>query len=371
MARRTVAIDPTRDALRAQLAFTSMERARYDVDGRTVLITGGARGIGLASARLLAQRGARLALLDIDDDELERQATPLNAAWAGCDVTDPGAVSAAVDDIVDRLGGIDVVFANAGVEPRVATVLSADPEAWRLVVDVNLHGVFHTVKATVAHVVERRGYLLLNASMYAFMNGALASPYAVSKAGVEQLGKALRTELRPHGATAGVAYFGFIDTALVERTFAQPAVDRLRKALPAFFTSPIAVERAAAAIVDGIERRSAKVMQPRWIPVLQALRGVLGPLDEHTANDPKVHEAIRLAETAEPDRASAPRGWQQIDPTNAKHRRAGLAIPITSRVVAASPAGRTHALGETGGLSGAAGSQSRIGRPFRVRTSVR
>jgi short chain dehydrogenase len=178
MPRRTVAIDPTRDALRAQLAFTSMERARYDVDGRTVLITGGARGIGLASARLLAQRGARLALLDIDDDELERQATPLNAAWAGCDVTDPGAVSAAVDDIVDRLGGIDVVFANAGVEPRVATVLSADPEAWRLVVDVNLHA------------------------------------------------------------------------ALVERTFAQPAVDRLRKALPAFFTSPIAVERAAAAIVD-------------------------------------------------------------------------------------------------------------------------
>ena len=309
MPRRTVAIDPTRDALRAQLAFTSMERARYDVDGRTVLITGGARGIGLASARLLAQRGARLALLDIDDDELERQATPLNAAWAGCDVTDPGAVSAAVDDIVERLGGIDVVFANAGVEPRVATVLSADPEAWRLVVDVNLHGVFHTVRATVAHVVGRRGYLLLNASMYAFMNGALASPYAVSKAGVEQLGKALRTELRPHGATAGVAYFGFIDTALVERTFAQPAVDRLRKALPAFFTSPIAVERAAAAIVDGIERRSAKVMQPRWIPVLQALRGVLGPLDEHTANDPKVHEAIRLAETAEPDRASAPRGW--------------------------------------------------------------
>ena len=121
-----------------------------------------------------------------------------------------------------------MVFANAGVEPRVATVLSADPDAWRLVVDVNLHGVFHTVKATVSHVVARRGHLLLNASMYAFMNGALASPYAVSKAGVEQLGKALRTELRPHGATAGVAYFGFIDTALVERTFAQPAVDRLR-----------------------------------------------------------------------------------------------------------------------------------------------
>lgn len=283
-----------------------MARTRYDIDGRTVLITGGARGIGLASARLLAQRGARLALLDVDEDELERQAAPLNAAWAACDVTDPGAVDSAVEDILDRLGGIDVVFANAGVESQIATVLSADPEAWRLVVDVNLHGVFHTVKATVAHVVARRGYLLLNASMYAFMNGALASPYAVSKAGVEQLGKALRTELRPHGATAGVAYFGFIDTALVERAFADPAADRLRKALPGFFTSPIAVERAAAAIAAGIEHRSAKVMQPRWIPILQALRGVLGPLDERTADDPKVHEAIRLAETPGPDRATAP-----------------------------------------------------------------
>ena len=254
----TVAIGPTRDALLAQLAFHSVGRPRYDVDGRTVLITGGARGIGLAAARLLARRGARLALLDIDEDELERQATSLNAAWAGRDVTDPGAVSAAVEDIVERLGGIYVVFANAGVEPRVATVLSADPEAWRLVVEVNLHGVFHTVKATVGHVVARQGYLLLNASMYAFVTGALASPYAVSKAGVEQLGKALRTALRPYGATAGVAYFGFIDTALVERTFAQPAIDRLRKALPGFFTGPIAVGRAAAAIADGIERRSAR-----------------------------------------------------------------------------------------------------------------
>ena len=124
----------------------------------------------------------------------------------------------------------------------------------------------------------------------------LASPYAVSKAGVEQLGKALRTELRPHGATAGVVYLGFVDTALVERTFSQPAVDRLLKALPGFLGTPIAVERAAAAVVAGIERRSAKVMAPRWLPAVQALRGVLGPLDEHLARDSRVQEAIRLAE---------------------------------------------------------------------------
>lgn len=283
--------------------MSAVRRARYDLRGRTVLITGGARGIGLATARALSSRGARLALLDVDEDELARQASPLSAAWAVCDVTDFEAVQHAVEDVVSRLGGIDVVFANAGVEPPLETVLSCDPEAWRSVVEVDLHGVFHTVKTTVAHVVARRGHLLLNASMYAFLNGALVTPYAVSKAGVEQLGRALRTELRPHGATAGVAYFGFVESALVQRAFAHPATAELRSALPGFFTTPVPVERAASAIVHGIERRSAKVLQPRWLPVFQALRGVLGPLDERTADASRIHRAVGLVE--DPSRVQA------------------------------------------------------------------
>jgi hypothetical protein len=121
---------------------------------------------------------------------------------------------------------------GGGADELRSLLLRAAPPASRSSRSRKPPRVFHTLKATVAYVVERRGYLLLNASMYAFMNGALASAYAVSKAGVEQLGRALRTELRPHGATAGVPYFGFIDTALVERTFSQPGADRLREALP-------------------------------------------------------------------------------------------------------------------------------------------
>jgi NAD(P)-dependent dehydrogenase (short-subunit alcohol dehydrogenase family) len=118
----------------------------------------------------------------------------------------------------------------------------------------------------------------------------------MSKAAIEQLGRALRVELRPHGATAGVAYFGFIDTGLVERAFAQPAVAALRDVLPAFYTRPIPVERAADAIVRGVERRSARVVAPRWLHPLLAARGLLGPLDERLARDERMQEAIRLAE---------------------------------------------------------------------------
>jgi NAD(P)-dependent dehydrogenase (short-subunit alcohol dehydrogenase family) len=118
----------------------------------------------------------------------------------------------------------------------------------------------------------------------------------MSKAAVEQLGRALRVELAPHGATASVAYFGFVETDLVRQAFAPPAVDLLREALPGWLTNPIPVERAARAAVKGIERRSARITEPRWVPAMLALRGVLGALDGRLAADEKVHEAIALAE---------------------------------------------------------------------------
>jgi NAD(P)-dependent dehydrogenase (short-subunit alcohol dehydrogenase family) len=280
--------------------------APLDLSGRVVLITGAARGIGLASAHSLARRGARLALIDVDAEELERQAGRLgtDVAWTTADVTDLAAVEAAVADLAERQGSIDVVLANAGIEPPAATARSIEPDAFRRVLDVNLHGVWHTAKATLPHVIERRGHLLLVASLYAFMNGTLAAPYAVSKAGVEALGRALRTELGPHGATAGVAYFGFIQTDLVTRAFAAPAIELLRRALPSFVTEPIPVERASDAIVKSIEARSARATAPWWVPLALAAEGLMPPLDERLRRDPRIHAAIRSAEGEPPGRAS-------------------------------------------------------------------
>jgi NAD(P)-dependent dehydrogenase (short-subunit alcohol dehydrogenase family) len=296
-----------------------------DVAGRVVLITGGARGIGFDSARRLAARGARIALLDVDGVEAERTAALLGSAVAyRVDVTDEAGLVAVVQSVVEHFGGIDVVIANAGIEPPAATMLSVDKAEFDRVLEVNLHGVWNTVKATLPHVVERQGHFLLVASIYAFMNGSMVAPYAVSKAAVEQLGRALRTELAPHGATAGVAYFSFIDTDLVRRAFASEALAAARRALPAWVTSPIDVERAGQAIVRGVERRAARVTVPEWVAPAMLLRGMMARLDGTLSHDRHLREAIRLAEAPRAAAEVAPSGRLGSDraaarPTVAPH----------------------------------------------------
>ena len=143
--------------------------------------------------------------------------------------------------------------------------------------------------------------MLVVASVYAFANGVLASPYAVSKAGVEALGRALRAELGPHGATAGVAYFGFIDTKLVRDAFEDPITQGLREGLPGFISRPLPVGRAGAAVVRGLERRSARVMVPRWVPAMQVMRGLLPfTLDRRMGDDERLRAALAAADAEVP-----------------------------------------------------------------------
>ncbi|MDB5065722.1 MAG: short-chain alcohol dehydrogenase [Chloroflexi bacterium] len=290
-----------------------MSRPVLDVAGRVVLITGAARGIGLDSARRLAARGARIALLDVDGVEAERAAALLGPAAVAyqVDVTDAAGLLAVVQSVVEHLGGIDVVIANAGIEPPAATMLSVDKSEFDRVLDVNLHGVWNTVKAALPHVVERQGHVLLVSSIYAFMNGSMVASYAMSKAAVEQLGRALRTELAPHGATAGVAYFSFIDTDLVRRAFASEALASARRVLPAWVTCPIEVERAGEAIARGVERRAAQVTVPEWVAPVMLRRGMMAKLDGALSHNRHLREAIRIAEAPRDAAEVAPSGPPQ------------------------------------------------------------
>jgi NAD(P)-dependent dehydrogenase (short-subunit alcohol dehydrogenase family) len=271
----------------------------YDVRGKVALITGGARGIGFETARQLYERGASVVLVDLDADTVEASAARLGdrALGLAADVTDRDAIAAAVGRAVERFGALDIAVANAGIAPAAATLRAMDPDVVERVIDVNLLGVWRTVRAALPHVVERRGHIVVVASVYAFVNGAILAPYAIAKAGVEQMGRALRVELERHGASASVAYFGFIDTEMVRDGMNDPVAETLNESLPSFARRRLPPSAAGRAVVRGIERRAPRVIRPRWWAVPSVLRGVINPLlDRRMERDSKLQAGVAMAD---------------------------------------------------------------------------
>lgn len=269
----------------------------YDLNGKVALVTGAARGIGYEAARQMHMRGASVAVLDLDAGEAAEAAERIGprAIGLGGDVTDSGALMKAVAEVVERFGGLDVALANAGIaQARFASVRAISGEEWERVFEVDMLGVWRTVRAVLPQIVERRGQVVVVSSVYAFANGFGNSPYAAAKAGVESLGRSLRAELAAHGASASVAYFGWVDTKLVRDAFAQEDADRVRELSPPWLLKRIAPDEAAAGLVRGIEERAPRIFVPRWWRYVAALRGVVNPLiDRRMERDAKARALIR------------------------------------------------------------------------------
>jgi NAD(P)-dependent dehydrogenase (short-subunit alcohol dehydrogenase family) len=282
-----------------------MAEPAYNVRGKVALVTGAQRGIGWETARILHSRGASVAVVDLDEDAAQEAAARIGSERTlglGADVTDREAIGAAVGAAVGHFGGLDIAVANAGVAPPVTTMRVIDPDVFERTVEIDLFGVWRTVRAALPHVVERRGHIVVVSSVYAFVNGMLNASYAISKAGVEQMGRALRTELRPHGASASVAYFGFIDTKMVQEAYEDPLVSEGDDRLPAFFRRRLPPSAAGEAIADGIARRAPRIIAPRWWAIWSTLRGVINPLfDARSLSDEDIQSRIRGAD--EPDRS--------------------------------------------------------------------
>ena len=260
--------------------------------GRRILITGAARGIGAATAKRLADDGARVALMGLEPELLERVAADCGGApWWECDVSDRTRVEEIVDTAAGELGGLDVVVANAGVAAQMA-IVGGEVDVWDRTLAVNLEGVFNTLRAAGPHVAHPGGYALAVSSAAAAVHIPLMGAYCASKAAVEALANCLRTELRPSGARVGVAYFAEIDTDMTSRGFSTDAAKHLTRS--GLFSRVAPLDSAVDAVVRGIARRSRRVVAPAWVRWLLPARMAVQPIVE-LALRRRVDRALRLA----------------------------------------------------------------------------
>src|SRR5437763_2589183 len=253
---------------------------RFDVNGRTVFITGAARGIGAGSAERLHARGANVALVGLEPELLEQNAARLGerAASFEADVTDLDALERAVRATVERFGAIDVAIANAGIAFTGAALASAPVEQVERTLAVNLLGVWRTDRAVIGQIMQRRGYLLNIASLAAVVHGPMMGPYTSAKAGVEALTDALRGEAAVSGARIGCAYSRLIAPDLVPATFAVPSSQGMTGQMPAFMRNPAPLSVPIDVIKPGTGRRRPRVLpSPGKGPRLAAV-GTLRPL---------------------------------------------------------------------------------------------
>lgn len=253
-----------------------MPQPRSKLHGQVVLITGAASGIGAATALEVRARGGVPVLLDCDAEPLAQVAHQCGADTLAlvADVTDLPAMEAAVAQVLARFGHIDVVFANAGVA-AFGPLAYVDPNAWKRCVEVNLFGVFNTVRAALPSIMRKRGYVLINASVSSFAHPPVMSAYAASKSAVEAMGNSWRIELAAHEVGVGLVHAGWVSTPLVTEGALHPGFVRLRATMPGPLNSETSPQVAARAIAQGMERRLSRIWVPGWLRLLFALRALL------------------------------------------------------------------------------------------------
>jgi len=193
---------------------------RVLLENKVAVITGAARGIGRATALVLAREGARVGLADLLP-EVEETATALvreggRAAWAVLDVADPARVRDGVEALRQALGPVDILVNNAGIVTNIAPVARMTPEAWQREIAVNLSGAFHMIREVVGDMAARRWGRIINVSSVAALGGLHNQVgYAASKAGILGLTKTVTLEHARDGITCNAVLPGLIATELV------------------------------------------------------------------------------------------------------------------------------------------------------------
>jgi 3-oxoacyl-[acyl-carrier protein] reductase len=191
---------------------------------RVALITGGGRGIGAATARLLAREGAKVAVSDMDVAPAEEVAGPIKGIAISCDVTDRAQVEAMVERTVKELGGLDILVACAGIT-RDNLLFKMTDEDWDSVIDTHLKGAFLSARAAQKHMVEQKyGKIVLLSSTSALGNRGQTN-YSTAKAGLQGMAKTLAIELGPFNINVNVVAPGFVETRMTRSTAERLGVD--------------------------------------------------------------------------------------------------------------------------------------------------
>ena len=264
------------------------------MQGKCVLITGAARGIGEATARRLHGLGASVALVGLELDLMVAIIADLGERVV-CIEADVSQKSQVVEATVEEFGAIDVVIANAGIY-TVSTILDAPAGAIERTLNVNLFGVLYTIQATLPYLIKSRGYLLTIASMAALVNGGFMGAYAASKTAVEAMTNSLRIEMKSKGVDVGCAYFAAIDTDLVRGGQKHPAMQIMQSMYPKFMAA-VPLSNAIDGIEKAINKRSSRMWVPGWLAIFIALRGIIQPLMERaTMRDERFLEALTVSE---------------------------------------------------------------------------
>ncbi len=208
------------------------------LDGKVVVITGAASGIGREAALLFSEEGARVCVADVSEEAGERTASECrDAFFFRSDVTSAESVEEMYRATAERYGGIDVLYNNAGIMPDDdASILETEPDAWQRVQDVNAKGVYLCCRHGIPHLLERGGGSVINVASFVALMGAATSQisYTASKGAVLSVSRELAVEFARRGIRVNALCPGPVETPLLMRLFSEDpeAYERRRVHLP-------------------------------------------------------------------------------------------------------------------------------------------